>query len=118
MNFFEKEAETMVGSVEVKAISGLSKGSKAEILSKADFDPNAVIDEPLPPVVDGIDGDKMGNEQKREIVLGRNVHTSCLAVTEPEPNDEDTGDKEAYMASVLARYRKTLTDRTKHHLGM
>jgi histidine decarboxylase len=50
-------------------------------------------------------------------VLGRNVHTTCLEVTEPEANDESTGDKEAYMASVLARYRKNLMERTKHHLG-
>ena len=51
-----------------------------------------------------------GNKQNgREIVLGRNVHTTCL--------DEFTGDKEAYMASVLARYRKNLMERTQHHLG-
>ncbi|KAJ6335834.1 hypothetical protein OIU77_025725 [Salix suchowensis] len=59
-----------------------------------------------------------GNKQNgREIVLGRNVHTTCLEVTEPEANDEFTGDKEAYMASVLARYRKNLMERTQHHLG-
>ncbi|TQE03289.1 hypothetical protein C1H46_011101 [Malus baccata] len=51
------------------------------------------------------------------MVLGRNVHTTCLAVTKPESNDDFTGDKEAYMASVLARYCKTLIERTKHHLG-
>jgi hypothetical protein len=52
-----------------------------------------------------------------EIVLGRNLHNMCLPITEPDANDECTGDKEAYMASVLARYRKTLIERTKHHLG-
>jgi histidine decarboxylase len=65
-------------------------------------------------VVEAENGDKQSG---REIVLGRNVHTTCLEVTEPEANDESTGDKEAYMASVLARYRKNLMERTKHHLG-
>ncbi|PHT83949.1 Serine decarboxylase 2 [Capsicum annuum] len=37
--------------------------------------------------------------------------------TEPDIDDDSTGDKEAYMASILARYRKTLSDRTKFHLG-
>lgn len=83
---------------------------KIEILSD-DFDPTAVVTEPLPsPVTNGGGGE-------REMVMGRNVHTTCLAVTEPESNDEFTGDKEAYMASVLARYRKTLVERTKYHLG-
>lgn len=53
-----------------------------------------------------------------EMVLGRNVHTMCLSIQEPEPNDEITGEREAYMASVLARYRKSLVERTQHHLGM
>ncbi|XP_039117155.1 serine decarboxylase 1-like [Dioscorea cayenensis subsp. rotundata] len=52
-----------------------------------------------------------------EMVLGRNVHTMCLSIQEPEPNDEITGEREAYMASVLARYRKSLVERTQHHLG-
>ncbi|CAN6438984.1 unnamed protein product [Victoria cruziana] len=58
-----------------------------------------------------------GEGRKREIVLGRNVHTMCLEVTEPEADDEITGDREAYMAGVLARYRKSLIERTRHHLG-
>lgn len=70
------------------------------------FDP-----EPVPS--DGVD-----LEITREIVLGKNVHTTCFEVTEPDADDESTGDKDAYMASVLARYRKTLVERTKHHLGM
>jgi histidine decarboxylase len=53
----------------------------------------------------------------REIVLGRNVHASCFAVKEPDADDEDTGEREAAMAAVLARYRRSLTERTKHHLG-
>lgn len=58
-----------------------------------------------------------GKEKPREIVLGRNVHTSCHEVTEPDDDDEVTGEREAYMAGVLARYRKSLLERTKHHLG-
>lgn len=90
--------------------------AKVEILLSEEFDPAAVVAEPLPPVVMANDE---GEEvvKKGEIVLGRNVHTTCLSVTEPEANDEVTGDKDAYMASVLARYRKTLMERTKHHLG-
>ncbi|XP_078172160.1 serine decarboxylase 1-like [Carex rostrata] len=56
-------------------------------------------------------------KKKREIVLGRNVHTTCFSVVEPEADDEQTGDREAIMASVLARYRRSLVERTKHHLG-
>lgn len=87
-----------------------------------DFDPTTVINDPVPPVADmdsGINGGKFvnGKETPREIVLGRNVHTSCLEVTEPEADDDVTGEREAYMASVLARYRKSLLERTKHHLG-
>ncbi|KAI3774543.1 hypothetical protein L1987_49101 [Smallanthus sonchifolius] len=51
-----------------------------------DFDPTTVINDPVPPVADdcsGVNGEKLvnGKEQPREIVLGRNVHTSCLEVT-------------------------------------
>lgn len=49
--------------------------------------------------------------------MGRNVHGSCLEITEPEMDDEVTGEKDAYMAGVLARYRKTLVEKTKYHLG-
>ncbi|CAH1426208.1 unnamed protein product [Lactuca virosa] len=58
-----------------------------------------------------------GKEKPREIVLGRNVHTSWHEITEPDDDDEVTGEREAYMASVLARYRKSLLERTKHHLA-
>ncbi|PWA50768.1 hypothetical protein CTI12_AA469730 [Artemisia annua] len=81
-----------------------------------DFDPTTVINDILPPVA--IDAKLVnGIEKPREIVLGRNVHTSSLEVTEPDADDEVTGEREAYMASVLARYRKSLLERTKHHLG-
>lgn len=118
----------MVGALESDQILGMSTlNEKFEILSD-DFDPTAVVTEPLPsPVANGIGADadeeslKKTNTEvnggEREMVLGRNVHTTSLAVTEPEVNDEFTGDKEAYMASVLARYRKTLVERTKYHLG-
>jgi histidine decarboxylase len=92
----------MVGSIELY----VAGDDKIEPLPE-DFDPTTVIKEPVPPVV-----------KNREIVLGRNVHTTCLAVTEPDADDELTGDREAYMASVLARYRKSLLERTKHHLGI
>lgn len=55
---------------------------------------------------------------KREVVLGRNVHTTCFEVKEPDADDEETGEREATMASVLALYRRSLVERTKHHLGM
>ncbi|KAL7176212.1 hypothetical protein ACSBR2_029713 [Camellia fascicularis] len=101
-------------------MSVLSSNGKVDLLSNG-FDPTTVPAEPLPPVVASEgeigNGGIVGGEKKREIVLGRNVHTSCLAVTEPEVDDESTGDKEAFMAGVLARYRKTLVERTKHHLG-
>lgn len=110
----------MVGSALVETVTE-NLGGRVGILSE-DFDPTAVVGEPVPAVVENggeMNGVAEREERKRnaEIVLGRNVHTSCLAVTEPDANDEFTGDKEAYMASVLARYRKTLLERTKHHLG-
>ncbi|KAM7253121.1 hypothetical protein ACFE04_025739 [Oxalis oulophora] len=98
---------------------------KDEILIIKELDPTAVINEPLPPVVTenghvvDVDDDQPESKKQspREIVLGRNLHTSCLEVTEPGVNDELTGDKDADMASILSRYRKNLLDRTKHHLG-
>ncbi|PON83067.1 Pyridoxal phosphate-dependent decarboxylase [Trema orientale] len=116
----------MVGSSELlkSPFPDFENGAAAAVkILPEDFDPTAVVPEPLPPLVlsnsgdhaDYDDGDEA--EEKREIVLGRNVHTTCLAVTEPEANDEVTGDKDAFMASVLARYRKTLVERTKYHLG-
>lgn len=115
----------MVGAFESDQILSMTNLiEKIDILSD-DFDPTAVVTEPLPsPVTNGTGTDddieenlKTTNGGDREMVLGRNIHTTSLAVTEPEVNDEFTGDKEAYMASVLARYRKTLVERTKYHLG-
>lgn len=116
----EEDTENMVGS----AMGMGENNGGAEVLI-GNFDTNVVFSEPLPPLAvtnNGVDlnGQQHGDSNqkgKREIVLGRNVHTTCLSITEPEANDESTGDKEAYMASVLARYRKNLLERTKYHLG-
>lgn len=107
-------------------VNGGGGGGGAKVLPEA-FDPAAVAPEPVPAAVaEELIGNGAGGEEgkeaadgggKRGIVLGRNVHTTCLAIEEPDANDEFTGDKDAYMAGVLARYRKTLTERTKHHLG-
>eukprot|EP00250_Pteridium_aquilinum_P016102 c22943_g1_i1 orf=141-1838(+) len=58
-----------------------------------------------------------GDDKTAAFSLGRNMHEDFLRITEPDLDDESTGDKEAYIASVLARYRRTLVDRTKYHLG-
>lgn len=65
-----------------------------------------------------INGEDEAAAAAREIVMGRNVHTTCLSITEPSDDDDFTGDKDAYMASVLARYRKNLVERTTNHLGI
>ncbi|GJZ32006.1 serine decarboxylase-like protein [Tanacetum coccineum] len=57
-----------------------------------------------------------GTEKPREIVLGRNVHSSCLEVTEPDADDEVTSEREAYTASVLATYQKYLLERNSDPL--
>ncbi|KAL8130543.1 hypothetical protein V2J09_019698 [Rumex salicifolius] len=101
---------------------------EVDVLNCKDLDPTVVVFEPVPPVVDsssdlsGQNGVSVKKKKKvesveRDMVLGRNIHTSCHDITEPEANDEMTGDKEAYMAAVLARYRQTLIERTKNHLG-
>lgn len=87
-----------------------------------DFDATAVIIDPVPSAVvdNGVvsDNSQIVKGREKKIVLGRNIHTMCLEVTEPEADDEVTGDREAHMASVLARYKRALTERTKHHLGL
>lgn len=108
----------MVGSSVGLEETMSSNGKSLDLLTKLEelaFDPTAVVPEAVPPVVESAGED---GESTRKIVLGKNVHTSCFEVTEPDADDESTGDKDAYMASVLARYRKTLVERTKHHLGM
>lgn len=100
----------MVGSV---GKGSMDLEEKVEPLPK-EFDPKE-ISGPVASEPNGVA--KEGNGKCREIVLGRNVHTMCFAINEPEADDEVTGEREAYMASVLARYRKSLLERTKHHLG-
>ncbi|KAG0630132.1 hypothetical protein M758_1G156600 [Ceratodon purpureus] len=68
----------------------------------------------LPSLENGQSGHVNGN---KSFMLGKNMHGSSLEITEPEHDDEVTGEKDAYMASVLARYRKSLTEKTKYHLG-
>ncbi|KAK7331678.1 hypothetical protein VNO80_28415 [Phaseolus coccineus] len=87
-----------------------------------DFDATSLVMDPVPLAV--VDNGSVNEEvqvykekEKRLIVLGRNIHTMSLEVTEPEADDDITGDREAHMASVLARYKRALTERTKHHLG-
>ncbi|CAI9087572.1 OLC1v1021679C1 [Oldenlandia corymbosa var. corymbosa] len=60
---------------------------------------------------------KDSEEEKRDIIVGRSRNATYLAVTEPEADKKSTGDKNAYMAATLARYVKTLAERTKHQLG-
>jgi histidine decarboxylase len=87
-----------------------------------EFGPENIVDPlPLATELNGFGEKEMENngieKKKREIVLGRNVHTMCFSIVEPEADDEQTGEREAIMASVLARYRRSLVERTKHHLG-
>ncbi|XP_065044502.1 serine decarboxylase 1-like [Musa acuminata AAA Group] len=104
----------MVGSVGNGLMDLCDKG-KVEPLPK-EFDPTDIV-EPVPALdLEGVGGEE-GSAKNREIVLGRNVHTMCFTIKEPEVDDEVTGEREAYMASVLARYRRSLVERTKHHLG-
>ncbi|GMH21584.1 hypothetical protein Nepgr_023426 [Nepenthes gracilis] len=57
------------------------------------------------------------NNGLRENVLVQNVHNSYLNIIEPKANDELTGDKEACMIAVLAKYRQTLIEKAKCTLG-
>ena len=48
----------------------------------------------------------------------RHIHgTVCLEITEPKLDDEVTGNRDAYVAGVLAHYHKTLAETHKNHLG-
>ncbi|KAG6492025.1 serine decarboxylase 1-like [Zingiber officinale] len=103
----------MVGSVG-NGLLDLGGREKVEPLPK-EFDPEEIVDSLLHSESNIVGKEEDGTSRK--IVLGRNVHTMCLEVKEPEADDEITGEREAYMAGVLARYRRSLIDRTKHHLG-
>jgi len=71
----------------------------------------------LPCLENGPNGGCDVKKDIKNFVLGKNMHGSSLEITEPDHDDEVTGEKEAYMASVLARYRKSLTEKSKYHLG-
>lgn len=73
----------------------------------------------LPPLEDGrnVDVVIVKDSSKKNFMLGKDMHGSSLEITEPDHDDEVTGEKDAYMAGVLARYRKSLTEKTKYHLG-
>ena len=111
----------MVGSVDVLAADSSINGA-AERLPE-DFNPTALIKDLVPPLIgeNGIvkcEAQNSTEKGERKIVLGRNMHAVCLEVTEPDTDDEVTGEREAYMASVLARYKRSLTEKTKYHLGL
>lgn len=95
------------------AVNGVGKGMRPEAVAAAVAVAMEVESPPRPAEEEG-----EGSPTRREIVLGRNVHTASFAVKEPDADDEETGEREAAMASVLALYRRNLVERTKHHLGM
>ncbi len=76
----------------------------------------------LPPVVveitNGCGGSGDEHGHPRKFVMGRNMHGSSLQITEPELDDKETGEKEAYMSAVLAQYKEILIEKTKFHLGV
>ncbi|ONK57536.1 uncharacterized protein A4U43_C09F1500 [Asparagus officinalis] len=97
---------------------GSLNGSSMDLIQNAEPLPEEIDPKAMPLDLNGeSDGGRGGGGKSRQIVLGRNVHTSCFEISEPEDDDEVTGEREAYMAGVLARYRKSLLERTKHHLG-
>jgi len=111
----------MAGSVEVLAPDSSMNGTMKplpEVFNSTAFTTDHV---PLVAREDGIGKGEAQNgteNGERKIVLGRNIHTMCLEVSEPDIDDEVTGEREAYMASVLAKYKKSLSERTKYHLGL
>ncbi|KAK7412107.1 hypothetical protein VNO78_03554 [Psophocarpus tetragonolobus] len=118
--FFCVAGNKMVGSIEALN-EDLRINGAVEPLPE-DFDATVVIVDPVPSAIvhnglGKVEAQINKGKERREIVLGRNIHTTCLEVTEPEADDDVTGDREADMASVLARYKRALTERTKHHLG-
>ncbi|KAJ1402294.1 Pyridoxal-phosphate binding site [Sesbania bispinosa] len=114
----------MAGSVDVLAQDSSINGAILKLLAE-DFNHKVFIKDLAPPTMgeNGIvKGEAHQNQKSTEksegkIVLGRNIHTMCLEVKEPDSDEEVTGEREAYMASVLAKYKRSLTERTKYHLG-
>lgn len=58
--------------------------------------------------VNGEEGKESGNGT---------VTSSCLDIEEYGANGEITGEKKAYVATVLERYTRRWHERSKHHLG-
>jgi histidine decarboxylase len=109
-----------VEAVTVGAANGFSK-KRALAAVAAEEIPLDSLKTVLPALVSGQERDAAGEdvvvEQTKNFVLGKNVHGTCLEITEPGVDDDVTGDRDAYMAGILARYRKTLVEKTKYHLG-
>ncbi|RZR72832.1 hypothetical protein BHM03_00017558 [Ensete ventricosum] len=96
----------MVGSVGNSFVDSREEQEKTELLWPEEVK-----------LANGKASESNGAGENRAIVLGRNMHTVSYAIKEPESDDELTGEREGYMASVLAKYRRSLVERTKHHLG-
>ena len=63
-------------------------------------------------------GEELNPTSKKEIVkVNKNAHVRCLSITEPDVDDEITGEKDAYMTQVLAQYQKSLVQITSNQLG-
>ncbi|XP_054787297.1 serine decarboxylase 1-like isoform X2 [Prosopis cineraria] len=71
------------------------------------------MDDTSPPVVSN---GSFLREYDKEVMKKRKENVE-FAITEPDVDDDITGDKEAHMASLHARYMKTLIQRTTHHFG-
>lgn len=56
-------------------------------------------------------------KRRTSFALGKDIHKTCLAITEPKLDDEVTGDRVVYMAGVLAPYYEKLVEKTKHFVG-
>lgn len=110
------QADLGAGAVSMNGVGKALLHPAAEAAAAAETLPMEL--EPPEALVAAAKGEEAAANGRREIVMGRNVHTSCFAVKEPDADDEETGEREATMASVLALYRRSLVERTKHHLGM
>ncbi|KAK7319375.1 hypothetical protein RJT34_04096 [Clitoria ternatea] len=85
----------MVGTVDVLAHDSSIKGVVKSL--PEDFNPTVFIQDFVPPIVV--------------------ENAICNEITEPDVDDEVAGEREAYVENVLAGYVRSLTERTKNHLG-
>ncbi|XP_026452339.1 serine decarboxylase 1-like [Papaver somniferum] len=81
---------------------------------KTDSVPESFIPGGMTPENGVISREKTGENRVR-----RNVHDATLshAITEPEADNENTEERDANMATVLAKYENYLLERVKHQLG-